>query len=141
MFEQNIIIFLSLRGVEEFSLFLMNLLIRQKEQYSVWKSLSGSFTRICANSGLYIARYLSYVMDVATPTADCLTLVHDLLLPVILRSRSKNSLSHQEVICLHNAFVLQILSFSCNVISRMRYLLKRNLSFWSFMHITCIILF
>ncbi|RWW86950.1 hypothetical protein BHE74_00004240 [Ensete ventricosum] len=46
--------------------------------------------------GLCIVRYLSYVMDVATPTADCLTLVHDLLLPVILKSRSKNSLSHQE---------------------------------------------
>lgn len=45
-----------------------------------------------------ITRYLSYVMDVATPTADCLMLVHDLLLPVILKSHSKNTLSHQEVL-------------------------------------------
>lgn len=44
-----------------------------------------------------ISRYLSYVMDVATPTADCLILVHDLLLPVIMKSRGKNTLSHQEV--------------------------------------------
>lgn len=36
-------------------------------------------------------------MDVATPTADCLTIVHDLLLPVIMKGRSKSTLSHQEV--------------------------------------------
>lgn len=36
-------------------------------------------------------------MDVATPTADCLTVVHDLLLPVIMKGRSKSILSHQEV--------------------------------------------
>ncbi|KAG0497619.1 hypothetical protein HPP92_002310 [Vanilla planifolia] len=40
--------------------------------------------------------YLSYTMDVATPTADCLMLVHDLLLPVIEKSCKKNGLSHQE---------------------------------------------
>lgn len=51
-----------------------------------------------------IARYLSYVMDVATPTADCLILVHDLLLPVMLKSHSKNTLSHQEVL---NFFVVK----------------------------------
>lgn len=43
-------------------------------------------------------RYLSYVMDVATPTDDCLALIHDLLLPVIVKRRSENTLSHQEVI-------------------------------------------
>jgi hypothetical protein len=42
-------------------------------------------------------RYLTYVMDVATPTEDCLTLVHDLLLPVIMKSKGNSSLSHQEV--------------------------------------------
>lgn len=46
---------------------------------------------------LYLFRYLSYVMDVATPTADCLDLVHDLLLPVVIKGKSKNTLSHQEV--------------------------------------------
>ena len=44
-----------------------------------------------------VDRYLSYVMDVATPTADCLTLVYDLLLPVIMKGHSKSTLSHQEV--------------------------------------------
>lgn len=42
-------------------------------------------------------RYLSYVMDVATPTADCLTLVYDLLVPVVMKGHSKSTLSHQEV--------------------------------------------
>lgn len=42
-------------------------------------------------------RYLSYVMDVATPTADCLTLVYDLLMPVVMKGHSKSTLSHQEV--------------------------------------------
>lgn len=42
-------------------------------------------------------RYLSYVMDVATPTADCLMLVYDLLLPVVMKGHSKSTLSHQEV--------------------------------------------
>jgi hypothetical protein len=36
-------------------------------------------------------------MDVATPTADCLTLVYDLLMPVVMKGHSKNTLSHQEV--------------------------------------------
>ncbi|CAL9748396.1 unnamed protein product [Musa acuminata subsp. burmannicoides] len=62
-----------------------------------WKWLLTEFASYYGVSDAYTKlRYLSYVMDVATPTADCLTLVHDLLLPVILRSRSKNSLSHQE---------------------------------------------
>lgn len=36
-------------------------------------------------------------MDVATPTADCLNLVYNLLAPVIMKGNSKTSLSHQEV--------------------------------------------
>lgn len=44
-----------------------------------------------------VNRYLSYVMDVATPTADCLTLVYDLLMPVVMKGHGKNTLSHQEV--------------------------------------------
>lgn len=44
-----------------------------------------------------VNRYLSYVMDVATPTADCLTLIYDFLLPVIMKGHSKSTLSHQEV--------------------------------------------
>lgn len=46
----------------------------------------------------YVAcRYLSYVMEVATPTADCLGLVHDLLLPVLMKGSIRGVLSHQEV--------------------------------------------
>jgi hypothetical protein len=44
-----------------------------------------------------VDRYLSYIMDVATPTADCLTLVYDLLKPVIMKGHNKSMLSHQEV--------------------------------------------
>lgn len=36
-------------------------------------------------------------MDVATPSADCLTLVYDLLSPVILGNQIRCTLSHQEV--------------------------------------------
>lgn len=44
-----------------------------------------------------VDRYLTYVMDVATPTADCLMLVYDLLMPVLMKGHSKSTLSHQEV--------------------------------------------
>ena len=47
-------------------------------------------------------------MDVATPTADCLILVHDLLLPVIMKSRSKNLLSHQEVRLFVHSWVVYV---------------------------------
>ncbi|KAH7679631.1 hypothetical protein IHE45_06G071100 [Dioscorea alata] len=62
-----------------------------------WKWLLTEFASYFGVSDAYTKlRYLSYVMDVATPTADCLILVHDLLLPVIMKSRGKNTLSHQE---------------------------------------------
>ncbi|XP_058097001.1 uncharacterized protein LOC131242416 isoform X2 [Magnolia sinica] len=62
-----------------------------------WKWLLTEFASYYGVSDTYTKlRYLSYVMDVATPTADCLVLVHDLLSPVILKGRSKNTLSHQE---------------------------------------------
>ncbi|XXG86523.1 hypothetical protein AAC387_Pa11g1398 [Persea americana] len=65
--------------------------------YGPWKWLVAEFASYYGVSDAYTKlRYLSYVMDVATPTADCLNLVHDLLLPVSLRSRSKSTLSHQE---------------------------------------------
>ncbi|KAL5714311.1 hypothetical protein ACHQM5_016292 [Ranunculus cassubicifolius] len=60
-----------------------------------WKWLLTEFATYYGVSEAYTKlRYLSYVMDVATPTADCLSLVHDLLLPVIMKG--KNTLSHQE---------------------------------------------
>ncbi|KAF3773363.1 hypothetical protein EJ110_NYTH55496 [Nymphaea thermarum] len=61
-----------------------------------WKWLLLEFASYYGVSDVYCRlRYLSYVMDVATPTEDCLVLVHDLLLPVV-KSRNENKLSRQE---------------------------------------------
>lgn len=56
-------------------------------------------------------------MDVATPTADWLNLVHELLLPVLMKSHGIATLSHQEVLatfpskdvffCLNGIFLSQ----------------------------------
>ncbi|CAN1340875.1 hypothetical protein LINPERPRIM_LOCUS39003 [Linum perenne] len=65
--------------------------------YGSWKWLLNEFATYYGVSDVYSKlRYLSYVMDVATPTADCLTLVYDLLTPVIMKGNSKSALSHQE---------------------------------------------
>ncbi|WCJ24715.1 hypothetical protein M5689_006651 [Euphorbia peplus] len=65
--------------------------------YGSWKWLLTEFASYYGVSDVYTKlRYLSYIMDVATPTADCLTLVYDLLMPVIMKSHSKSMLSHQE---------------------------------------------
>ncbi|KAL6997388.1 hypothetical protein U1Q18_007515 [Sarracenia purpurea var. burkii] len=62
-----------------------------------WKWLLTEFASYYGVSDVYTRlRYLSYVMDVATPTADCLTLVYDLLYPVIMKGNTKSTLSHQE---------------------------------------------
>ncbi|KAI9106858.1 hypothetical protein K1719_022386 [Acacia pycnantha] len=62
-----------------------------------WNWLLSEFASYYGVSGVYTKlRYLSYVMDVATPTADCLNLVYDLLAPVIMKGNNKMSLSHQE---------------------------------------------
>lgn len=60
---------------------------------------------------LLLIRYLSYVMDVATPTLDCLILVHELLLPVIMRGDAKSTLSHQEVCIFFLSILLFLFSF------------------------------
>lgn len=44
-----------------------------------------------------LCRYLSYIMDVATPTADWLDLVYELLLPILMTNSGTTTLSHQEV--------------------------------------------
>ncbi|KAJ9166490.1 hypothetical protein P3X46_021237 [Hevea brasiliensis] len=65
--------------------------------YGSWKWLLTEFASYYGVSDMYTKlRYLSYIMDVATPTADCLTLVYDLLMPVIMKGHSKSTLSHQE---------------------------------------------
>ncbi|KAK6938085.1 hypothetical protein RJ641_031593 [Dillenia turbinata] len=62
-----------------------------------WKWLLTEFAAYYGVSDTYTKlRYLSYVMDVATPTADCLALVYDLLQPVVMKGPSRHSLSHQE---------------------------------------------
>ncbi|KAL3630223.1 hypothetical protein CASFOL_023207 [Castilleja foliolosa] len=63
-----------------------------------WKWLVTEFASYFGVSDAYTKlRYLSYVMDVATPTADCFDLVHDLLQPVIIKGKNNYTLSHQEV--------------------------------------------
>ncbi|XP_050206018.1 uncharacterized protein LOC126655767 isoform X2 [Mercurialis annua] len=62
-----------------------------------WKWLVTEFASYYGVSDAYTKlRYLSYVMDVATPTKDCLDLVYDLLHPVIMKGARKSVLSHQE---------------------------------------------
>ncbi|KAK3211193.1 hypothetical protein Dsin_015899 [Dipteronia sinensis] len=62
-----------------------------------WKWLLDNFASYYGVSDAYTKlRYLSYIMDVATPTRDCLALVYDLLLPVLMKGNSKSVLSHQE---------------------------------------------
>ncbi|XP_068642978.1 uncharacterized protein [Aristolochia californica] len=65
--------------------------------HGLWKWLLEEFAAYYGVSEAYSKlRYLSYIMDVATPTADCLTLVYDLLSSILLKGRSKSTLSHQE---------------------------------------------
>ncbi|KAJ0085119.1 hypothetical protein Patl1_08631 [Pistacia atlantica] len=65
--------------------------------YGSWKWLLTEFASYYGVSDIYTKlRYLSYIMDIATPTADCLTLVYDLLEPVVMKGHSKSALSHQE---------------------------------------------
>ncbi|KAM1052918.1 hypothetical protein ACFX2J_000488 [Malus domestica] len=63
--------------------------------HGLWKWLLTEFASYYGVSKAYTnLRYLSYVMDVATPTVDCLTLLYDLLADV--KEMSTNLLSHQE---------------------------------------------
>ncbi|CAH2044804.1 unnamed protein product, partial [Thlaspi arvense] len=61
-----------------------------------WKWLLSEFAEYYGVSDSYTKlRYLSHVMNVATPTKTCLLLVHELLVP-ILSARSERSLTRQE---------------------------------------------
>lgn len=46
-------------------------------------------------------------MDVATPTEDCLSLVEELLQPLIMKQTGRGSLSRQEV----KGYHLEVISF------------------------------
>uniref|UniRef100_A0A2N9FJ97 Uncharacterized protein n=1 Tax=Fagus sylvatica TaxID=28930 RepID=A0A2N9FJ97_FAGSY len=61
-----------------------------------WKWLLTEFADYYGVSDSYTKlRYLSHVMNVATPTKDCLELVNELLVPII-KARSDKSLTRQE---------------------------------------------
>ncbi|KAK1317379.1 hypothetical protein QJS10_CPA05g02112 [Acorus calamus] len=64
--------------------------------YGAWKWLLTEFADYYEVSDAYTKlRYLSYILNVATPTKDCLDLVHELLLPVV-KARAENCLTRQE---------------------------------------------
>uniref|UniRef100_A0A1J3H0H0 Uncharacterized protein n=1 Tax=Noccaea caerulescens TaxID=107243 RepID=A0A1J3H0H0_NOCCA len=56
-------------------------------RFASYYGISDAYTRL---------RYLSYVMDVASPTKDCLDLIYDFLFPIMMKSNYKAVLSHQE---------------------------------------------
>ncbi|XP_073387826.1 uncharacterized protein [Physcomitrium patens] len=61
-----------------------------------WLWLLSEFASCYGVSASYSKlRYLVCIMEVATPTEDCLVLIHDLLCPII-KSRAENSLNRQE---------------------------------------------
>uniref|UniRef100_A0ACD5YPI2 Uncharacterized protein n=1 Tax=Avena sativa TaxID=4498 RepID=A0ACD5YPI2_AVESA len=61
-----------------------------------WKWLLDEFSDYYGVSDAYRKlRYLSYIMNVATPTKDCLELVYELLLPV-MKARNDRTLTRQE---------------------------------------------
>ncbi|KAH6788803.1 portal protein [Perilla frutescens var. frutescens] len=61
-----------------------------------WKWILTEFAEYYGVSHSYTKlRYLSYVMNVATPTKDCLEILHELLVPV-LKARSERNLTRQE---------------------------------------------
>lgn len=49
------------------------------KEFASYYGVSDAYTKL---------RYLSYIMDVATPTADCLSLVYDLLSPCMMKERN-----------------------------------------------------
>ncbi|XP_020266382.1 uncharacterized protein LOC109841860 [Asparagus officinalis] len=62
----------------------------------VWKWLLNEFADYYGVSEAYTKlRYLSNVMNIATPTKECLELIYELLLPVV-KARSEKSLTRQE---------------------------------------------
>lgn len=56
-------------------------------EFADYYEVSKSYTKL---------RYLSHVMDVATPTKDCLELVNELFVPII-KARSEKCLMRQEM--------------------------------------------
>lgn len=65
-------------------------------------------------------RHLSHVMNVATPTKDCLELIYELLVPV-MKARTERRLTRQEV-------TKQTLKCSFNLVTLLYFLSK--MYFW-----------
>ncbi|XP_024028571.1 uncharacterized protein LOC21391910 [Morus notabilis] len=62
-----------------------------------WRWLVIEFASYYGVSDAYTKlRYLSHIMDVATPTEYCLNLVYDLMSHVLMKENSRSTLSHQE---------------------------------------------
>ncbi|WZZ22695.1 hypothetical protein YC2023_124082 [Brassica napus] len=62
-----------------------------------WHWMVTQFASLYGISDAYTKlRYLSYVMDVASPTKYCIDLIYDFLCPVIMKKNYKATLSHQE---------------------------------------------
>lgn len=69
---------------------------RNLRLHGPWKWLLTEFASFYGVSDSYTKlRYLSCIMDVATPTKDCFELLYELLVPVI-RARDENTLNRQE---------------------------------------------
>ncbi|KAI4328142.1 hypothetical protein L6164_020524 [Bauhinia variegata] len=70
---------------------------RKLQLHGPWKWLVTKYASYYGIPDAYTKlRYLSYIMDVATPTEDCLSLVCNLLSPVVGEGKQKKTLSHQE---------------------------------------------
>ncbi|XP_023750462.1 uncharacterized protein LOC111898824 [Lactuca sativa] len=83
--------------VMEVAMKVQNFQQRNLLLHGSWQWLLIEFASYYGVSDAYTKlRYISYVMDVATPTADCVSLVYDLLLPVMMKGNTKSALSHQE---------------------------------------------
>ncbi|KAL7608515.1 hypothetical protein Lser_V15G11939 [Lactuca serriola] len=84
-------------SVLEAAMKIQNFQQRKLLLHGSWKWLVTEFASYYGVSDAYTKlRYLSYVMDVATPTADCLNVVYDLLSPVIKKGKMNGTLSVQE---------------------------------------------
>lgn len=56
-------------------------------EFASYYGVSDAYTKL---------RYLTYIMDVATPTEYCLNLVYNLMSHVLMKENSRSTLSHQE---------------------------------------------
>ncbi|XXG63082.1 hypothetical protein AAC387_Pa05g1348 [Persea americana] len=69
---------------------------RNLQIHGPWKWLLNEFAEYYGVSDAYTKlRYLSSIMNVATPTKDCLELVYELLIPIV-KARGEKNLTRQE---------------------------------------------